>query len=224
MSDIRPAATAVIVRDGTEGLEVLLMQRVNPKPDVQGVWVFPGGVFEPQDEEGGGSEELIAKRAAKRETEEESQLVIDVDALQPLSHWTTPPTEVRRWATWFFITDKFDGELKADGEEMQRAEWFTPKEALAMHGRQAMNLIPPTVVTLTELLACEDFTQAQAFYAAREVPFIEPHMAKQGVEQGVFCMTYKGDAAYENLDASTPGARNRCYLEKGAWRYEFIEA
>lgn len=229
MSDIRTAATAVILRPAKKvknsnacNFEVLLMQRVNPKPDREGMWVFPGGVFELIDKVESLSEEATARKAAARETLEESQITLDPNSLQLISHWTTPATEKRRWATWFFLTDQAEGEVQADGEEMQRGDWFAPSEALEKHRENRMTLLPPTVVTLTELQNCKDIAAAKAFYAAREAPFIAPRMATEGVEQGVFCMLYPQDAAYEYLDAAVEGARNRCYLEHGAWRYEFI--
>ena len=52
MSDsIRPAATVIVVRDGNDGLEVLLLSR---NPNIGGAhygdaWVFPGGALEAED-------------------------------------------------------------------------------------------------------------------------------------------------------------------------------
>jgi hypothetical protein len=45
----RPAAATMIVRDGADGLEVLLLRRSPEASFMPGSWVFPGGVLEPGD-------------------------------------------------------------------------------------------------------------------------------------------------------------------------------
>ncbi len=45
----RPAATIVLLRDGAEGLEALLLQRHRSSRFVPGAWVFPGGRVDPAD-------------------------------------------------------------------------------------------------------------------------------------------------------------------------------
>mgnify|MGYP006276594539 FL=1 len=49
MSDIRPASTLVLVRDGQEGVEVLLMQRTRDAVFLPGFHVFPGGALNEGD-------------------------------------------------------------------------------------------------------------------------------------------------------------------------------
>src|SRR6187399_1978269 len=45
----RPAATIVVVRDGAEGIEVLLSRRAERGDHNSGAWVFPGGIVEKAD-------------------------------------------------------------------------------------------------------------------------------------------------------------------------------
>ncbi|CAN5886144.1 NUDIX hydrolase [soil metagenome] len=45
----RPAATAVLLRDGTAGPELLLLRRLRSAGFVPGAWVFPGGVVDDDD-------------------------------------------------------------------------------------------------------------------------------------------------------------------------------
>lgn len=45
----RPAATAMVLRDGTDGLEVLMLRRNLDSVFVPGAHVFPGGAVEPAD-------------------------------------------------------------------------------------------------------------------------------------------------------------------------------
>ena len=85
--DAVPAATVAVLRDGPEGLEVLMLQRDQGLSFAGGMWVFPGGRFDPEDwpDEGGEEfrQEVAARRAADREAQEESGLDIDEAALRP---------------------------------------------------------------------------------------------------------------------------------------------
>jgi 8-oxo-dGTP pyrophosphatase MutT (NUDIX family) len=45
----RPAATIVLLRRGSEGLEVLLLERIKSSGFVPGAWVFPGGRVDGHD-------------------------------------------------------------------------------------------------------------------------------------------------------------------------------
>ena len=47
----RPAATVMVLRDGTSGLEVLLLQRAAGTPFVPGAHVFPGGAVDAADDD-----------------------------------------------------------------------------------------------------------------------------------------------------------------------------
>jgi glyoxylase-like metal-dependent hydrolase (beta-lactamase superfamily II)/8-oxo-dGTP pyrophosphatase MutT (NUDIX family) len=47
----RPAATIVVVRDGANGLEVLLSRRADGTDYTSGAWVFPGGIVDARDGE-----------------------------------------------------------------------------------------------------------------------------------------------------------------------------
>ena len=48
-SEIRAAATAVIVRDSGNGIETLLLRRHKQLKVGGGHWVFPGGTVDPED-------------------------------------------------------------------------------------------------------------------------------------------------------------------------------
>ena len=43
--DAVPAATTVLVRDGADGIEVLMCRRNSKLAFAGGAWVFPGGVL-----------------------------------------------------------------------------------------------------------------------------------------------------------------------------------
>jgi 8-oxo-dGTP pyrophosphatase MutT (NUDIX family) len=217
---IRPAATLVLLRESAGQLETLLLRRKSKSG--KGAWVFPGGVVEPQDG-GDGDEELAARMAAVRETWEEAGITVDPQSLQLISHWTTPDApEVskKRFSTWFFLSAQPVADIEVDNEEIDAYRWVIPEQAIAEHVAGELKMLPPTIVTLTELADCIDAAAAEAFYRRREVPYIAPRLAT--VDDKI-CMLYAGDAGYEATDASMPGARNRCWLEDRYWRYEFEE-
>ncbi|TDN97837.1 MULTISPECIES: MBL fold metallo-hydrolase [Halomonas] len=97
MTEIRPAATLALVRDGHRGLEVLLLQRTWQAAFLPGYFVFPGGAVDLQDPDvralvsgqddatisqtlsldEGGADYMIA---ALRECLEEAGLLLAVDS------------------------------------------------------------------------------------------------------------------------------------------------
>lgn len=223
MSDngvIRPAATLVLLREAETGLEALLLRRHSASRVGSGAWVFPGGVVEEQDYRDGDAIEDAARQAAVRETDEEASISVPVDSLQFISHWTTPDApEVAksRFATWFFLSTENVGGVVVDGAEIDAYLWCSPAQAIKDHQSGELKLMPPTLVTLSELEHCNSIAQARAFYARREVPYINPRMSMQSDK---ICMLYEGDAGYEAIDAVAEGVRNRCWLEGKCWRYE----
>ena len=215
---IRPAATLVLLRESAGQLETLLLRRLSKSG--KGAWVFPGGVVEAQDG-GDGDEELAARAAAVRETREEAGIEVAEESLQFISHWTTPDApEVskKRFSTWFFLSSQPVADIVVDNEEIDAYRWVVPEQAIAEHVAGDLKMLPPTIVTLTELANCIDASAATDFYQQREVPYIAPRMA---AADDKICMLYAGDAGYEATDASMPGARNRCWLEGRYWLYEF---
>lgn len=215
---IRPAATLVLLREQANTLETLLLRRKSKSG--KGAWVFPGGVVEKQDASCD-NEEIAARAAAVRETQEEAGIKVAPESLQLISHWTTPDApEVskKRFSTWFFLSAQSVGEIVVDNQEIDAYRWCAPAQAIDDHRAGELKMLPPTIVTLTELAACRTTAEAAAFYQQRQVPYIEPRMTSV---DDTICMLYAGDAGYEIGDGSVPGARNRCWLEGHSWRYEF---
>lgn len=214
--EAKRAATLVLVKDSDEGLQTLLLRRHKQLKVGSGSWVFPGGAIDPEDGLLGEQEQHTAMVAALRETQEEAGLDVPLAGLQFLSHWTTPSGYPFRFATWFFVTEGSDAPVKVDGEEMDDFLWASPAHFLRCHEARQMLMLPPTVVTLCELAACENVAAVRAFYANREAPFIEPVKANN---PALTCMMYPGDAGFESADDSLPGPKNRCYLDNDVWRY-----
>jgi len=217
--DAAHAATVVLLRDGADGLEVLLARRSSKLAFHGGAWVFPGGRIDPADW-GDAPDDLAraARYAAVREAKEEAGVDVDPDALIHLSNWTTPEGSPKRFATWFFAGPVAGGDEVADGSEMDKLQWFRPADALAARAAGEIELAPPQYVTLLDL--CEVLTVADAMNAiAASVP-IDYLPRFHFVEGGGAVCVYPEDVAYDDLTKlSTPGPRHRLLLGGESWEY-----
>lgn len=157
--DLPVAGTTVLLRDGAEGLEVLLMRRPE-RGSFADAWVFPGGRVEDGDRLAGAEEVEDACRAAVRETFEEVGIV--VSDLAVLSCWHPPAETARRIRTWFFVAADPGGEILASADEVVDAAWIRPDDALARHASGEWTLFPPTWVTLRGLGDFGDVASALA--------------------------------------------------------------
>jgi 8-oxo-dGTP pyrophosphatase MutT (NUDIX family) len=214
-----PAATVVLLRDGPTGVEALMLRKTAGQ-SFGGNWVFPGGKVEPGDERPGASEVEDARRAAERETAEETGLVLDDADLVPFAHWIPPPEAPKRFSTWFFVAALPPGldDVVVDGGEIGDHVWTTAAAALDRHARGEVELAPPTWMSLHGLL---DVTSpAQAVERARERP-VSFHATRIATKPGHIVTLWQPDAAYESGDLEIPGPRNRLLMPReGAWTLE----
>jgi len=166
----RPAATVVLLRDTSAGVEVALLQRSAHLGFARGMYVFPGGALDPEDAQHG-DPWLVA---AIRETFEECGVLLAVpnpeqdvqdlrerafaevlghlrvrpatEALHVFAHWVTPEVETRRFDTRFYAAALPPGQdLRELTGEHQAIGWFRPQDA---HG---LPMLPPTAAALAEL-------------------------------------------------------------------------
>jgi 8-oxo-dGTP pyrophosphatase MutT (NUDIX family) len=215
------AATVVLLRDGTEGLEVLLLRRNADLKFAGGMWVFPGGRVDEADLVGGGDELAAARRAAVREAEEEAGVVLGPDALVTYSHWTPPPIGTsHRFSTWFFLAPAPapDATITVDGGEIEEHYWSRPADALRRRDAGEVTMAPPTWVTLFELGEHADVAAAvRAAHQRSEPPFYETHMAH---DDDVMVALWAGDAAYADGDLTRRGPRHRLAMRPDGWVFE----
>lgn len=220
MSAIRPAATVVLLREHVGRMEVLLLRRNKAVQFASGLWVFPGGAIDAEDFAGESPDLMaVARRAAIREAREETGLAIDHCELQFFAHWTTPEHEVKRYATWFFVTAVAVGDIDVviDGSEIVEHRWLEPQAAVALHRAGQLEMMPPTFITLTELASCTSAEAVMAMYRARPVLEILPRFV---VTDAGRVALYPDDAGYDSLDPEVQGKRHRCYRYRDGWHYE----
>lgn len=212
------AATVVLVRDASDGLETLMLKR-NSKIAFGGMWVFPGGRIDPQDAVGVASDDelAVACRAAVREAREEASVELDPLQLAAFSHWTPPPITPRRFLTWFFLAEAPAGRITVDGGEIREHMWMRPAAALIQRDAGEIELAPPTWVTLHELTRYARVEEALAA-TRRRAP--ERFQTQICVEEHGPTALWHGDAGWEARDATLPGGRHRLAMHAGGWRYE----
>lgn len=144
----RMAAAVIVVRDGTDGLEVLVGQRTAKAKFMGGFWVFPGGRVEATDGEG----EAAWPVAAAREVREEVGITVAVEALHAYDRWVTPEPMPRRFDTVFFLAPAPEGaEAVIDGEEIVDSRWATPAALLRAAEEGTAVLAFPTMRQLEDL-------------------------------------------------------------------------
>lgn len=215
MSDVvpaQPSATVVLLREARGAPEVLLLRRSAKLAFHGGAWVFPGGRVEPAE----GDDDAGARRAAAREAREEAGLELDPAAFVPLSHWTTPEGQPRRFATWFYVAEIGRAEVRVDGGEIHEHRWVSAEAALAAQRAREIELPPPTFVTLSVLAAHPSPRAALEAAAARPPTVYLPRIVSGTAGAASL---YPGDAGWEARDADAPGARHRLLFHDEGWRY-----
>jgi 8-oxo-dGTP pyrophosphatase MutT (NUDIX family) len=122
--------------------------------------------------------ELLARRG----------LVLRADLLRPWSRWITPVMEPRRFDTRFFAAALPAGQRTRDvGGEASAVAWIEPAKALAAGRRGELALMPPTMVSLTELAAAG--TLQTVLTGPREVAPIIPELH---LREGAVWLTFPG--------------------------------
>lgn len=226
----RDAASVVLVRDGSQGLEVLL-QRRHLNANVLGGWyVFPGGKLDDADCTEGqalrldlqpdqmlvrlnepqtpASRALGLYVAALRELWEEASIDLrgQARALLPWSRWITPrnpPVGSHRFDTRFFLALLPPGQTAAhDHHETIDTRWLTPRDALELYWRRDIDLIPPQLMALAQLARHGCALAAWQEAEQRRPPCIQPIHFMDGEHRA---MCYPGDPLHPVAERALPG-------------------
>ena len=174
----RQAATVIVLRGGSETLEVLLVKRNPAQRFMGGAWVFPGGAVDADE----GTGDAAHRAAGVREVQEEASVVLpDPDALVRFSRWITPEVVAIRFDTDFFLAEApADADPKPDGGETVDLGWFTPRGAIEAHERDEILLVFPTIKTLEQLAEFPSADALLEWAAGREIEPVEPQVVGDG--------------------------------------------
>lgn len=223
---LRDAATAIPLRDGADGLEVLMVHKGPGGQFHAGNWVFPGGKVDPEDWAGLDPDDRLGAcaRAAVRETLEEAALTLDPESLVAYAHWTTPVGAPRRFATWFFLArlaggDRDDADVPHfDGAEIQDARWMSPSQVLDLHHGEKLTVSVPQYISLLGLTPRADV--ASALDAARRSEPLDYLGQLRTDDAGRLVFVYQPDAALDGAPLDTAGPRHRVIAEGRRMIYE----
>jgi 8-oxo-dGTP pyrophosphatase MutT (NUDIX family) len=133
------------------------------------------------------------------------------DRLFYFARWITPVVNPRRWDTRFLVARVPHGaDPVVDGTETVSCTWFTPKAALAAYQEGRIQLIPPTVRTLDDLLRFRSLDAVLDDARGRVVRALTPVIVQEG---GDTAISYPDGAAAEGRRAG-----RRLVLRDGRWR------
>jgi 8-oxo-dGTP pyrophosphatase MutT (NUDIX family) len=213
-----PAATVVLLRDDPAGgVETLLLRRNTAVEFAGGLWVFPGGRIDPDDHVEGGDLITAARNASVREAHEEAAQWVDVDSLVWFAHWCPPQLAKKRFATFFFACRSAGGDVTIDGSEIHEHEWIRPDAALARHRAKAIELAPPTWMTLHELTFADDVDDALERFRRERARFYETHVHRD--DDGMHFL-WQPDAGWDTGAIDAPGPRHRISATPEGWVLE----
>jgi 8-oxo-dGTP pyrophosphatase MutT (NUDIX family) len=184
----RQAATVILMRGGTEALEVLLVRRTPAARFMGGVWVFPGGAVDAGEDE---------VDAALRELREEAAIGgVERGALVRFSQWITPAEVKIRFDTHFFLAPvPGDAEPAIDGEEIVDLGWFAPGQALEAYARGELELVFPTIKHLEQMALFGTADELLDHARGRRVEPVEPRVIMGGETARV---VLPGEPGYDN--------------------------
>lgn len=174
----RQAASVILLRGGSQSLELLLVQRTPAARFMGGFWVFPGGAVDAHEGEGDEAHRL----AAVRELEEEASVGgIAPEDLVKFSRWITPAVVKIRFDTHFFLAPApADINPVVDGSEIVGFGWHTPQSALEAYGREELPLVFPTIKHLEQFSAFESADALITHAAEQTVEPVEPRILVEG--------------------------------------------
>ena len=179
----RLAATVIVLRGGSEALEVLLVKRNPEARFMGGAWVFPGGSVDRGEGEG----DAALRAAAVREVAEEAGIELPgPELLVPFSRWITPAQVKIRFDTWFFLAPLPAGaEPQVDGGEIVDARWYSPEDALRASTEGQLLLVFPTIKHLEQISAFATADELLEHAASREIRAVEPRVVISGEQARV---------------------------------------
>ena len=152
-------------------------------------------------------------------------LRLDLANMVYFTHWITPSLEARRYDTRFFLARIPEGQMPLiDAHETTDSAWLSPKAALDAYVRKEIQLAPPTIRILEDLLDVDSVEAACALAARRMVAPIMPKVGADGEHVAVILPWDPSfpDAEGETLDLGQgphpmAAGSSRIVLEGDRW-------
>jgi 8-oxo-dGTP pyrophosphatase MutT (NUDIX family) len=122
-------------------------------------------------------QDIHAGRETLRDLLDREHLRLALDALTICAHWVTPPLDLRRFDTRFFVA-RLPAEQQPAHDERETTEsrWTTPAAAIEAARRREIILPSPTWATLRELEPARSVDEALEWARGRDVRRREPQL------------------------------------------------
>ncbi|MHB8771995.1 MAG: NUDIX hydrolase [Syntrophales bacterium] len=167
--------------------------------------------------------ELQEERLSLAALAEREEIRYAPDLLVPYSHWITPTVEPRRFDTRFFLARLPEGQAAVhDSRELTESCWLTPADALREHAAGRIVLMPPTLVTVTELAG---FSAGDHLFAAARSRRIRPILPEAFRKADCLGVLLPNDPEYPQnafRQPPRPGEPSRVVRRDGIWRAESV--
>jgi hypothetical protein len=142
-------------------------------------------------------------------------LRLALDTLHPYAHWVTPEFYKRRFDTRFFVAFVPDNQFALhDDVETVGSMWISPRRALDSYDRGEIELAPPTLYTLEELVPLESGEAVLRFAGERPIVRIEPRLLPAETAR---TLVLPGDSLYPLPEARGVYGPTRFVMEDGRW-------
>ena len=142
---------------------------------------------------------LLDNKISLLEICKNENLSLNLNNIEPFSHWITPEIEIKRFDTRFFIAYIPAKQTERhDGNELTDSVWISPKKALDRSLNGKMPMIMPTISNLQQCLEFDSgqkLLEYQSKLTNDDIPSILPKFFKN---EGKWVGLLPGDEDYDN--------------------------
>ena len=142
---------------------------------------------------------LLDNKISLLEICKKENLSLNLNNIEPFSHWITPEIEIKRFDTRFFIAYIPAKQTERhDGNELTDSVWISPKKALDKSLNGEMPMIMPTISNLQQCLEFDSgqkLLEHQSKLTNDDIPSILPKFFKN---EGKWVGLLPGDEDYDN--------------------------
>ena len=142
---------------------------------------------------------LLENKISLFEICKKENLSLNLNNIEPFSHWITPEIEIKRFDTRFFIAYIPAKQTERhDGYELTDSVWISPKKALDRSLNGEMPMIMPTISNLQQCLEFDSgqkLLEHQSKLTNDDIPSILPKFFKN---EGKWIGLLPGDEDYDN--------------------------
>ena len=142
---------------------------------------------------------LLENKISLLEICKKENLSLNLNNIEPFSHWITPEIEIKRFDTRFFIAYIPAKQTERhDGNELTDSVWISPKKALDRSLNGEMPMIMPTISNLQQCLEFDSgqkLLEHQSKLTNDDIPPVLPKFFKN---EGKWVGLLPGDEDYDN--------------------------